>query len=138
MLLGIGIDIVEVKRFDSWEQRELSAIFSVAEQKEADQIESSELRLQFLASRFAAKEAFYKALSNALIHLSFTSKAFSFQFARGQVGVIKGVWDVPTLEVNWGAFEEKIGAKLPKITTHLSISHEKSYACAIVLLEKQK
>jgi holo-[acyl-carrier protein] synthase len=129
MILGIGTDIVSIKRFKKWEKfshDQLRKIFS-----------AEELKLDFvrLAARFAAKEAFFKALSAALIKLNLTKNEFSFLFFCKNVEVKNGTWDVPFFVINWQAIEEKIGAKLPKISVELSLSHEKDFAIAFVLME---
>ncbi len=134
--MGIGIDITEVSRFNEWksyEKDQLEKVFSARELEEC-----SPLTSEFLASRFAAKEAFYKAISNLLIRLKLTDRTFSFQFARTHIEVIKGTWDIPQLQVDWAAFEKKIGASLPPLEVHLSLSHEKLYATAIVVLQAKK
>ena len=134
---GVGIDIVDIVRFVGWETRskkQISEVFSAAEIAEAETFRSPGRVHEFFASRFAAKEAFYKALSASLVQLGITQQTFSFHFARQQVGVVKGTWDVPVLEVNWSAFEEKIGAALPRFSVQLSLSHEKVSAVAVVML----
>jgi len=160
MILGIGTDIVQVSRFKSWQnysEEQLLRIFSEYELKialrDAGFAGSSRLRqgfvghagrtvvgvldLQSLASRFAAKEAFFKALSTALVKLNLTQKTFSFLFACQNVEVIKGEWDVPELKVDWEIFQEKVGKKLPKLNVDLSISHEKEYAISFVVISIQ-
>ncbi len=89
-----------------------------------------------LASRFAAKEAFFKALSATLVNLNLTSKTFSFLFACQNIEVVKGEWDVPQFKINWHAFEKIIEKKLPKFKTDLSISHEKSYVISYVVISQ--
>lgn len=136
MVYGVGIDIVEVKRFASFDYtsaRMASKIFSVAELEEYKTVARGD---EFLASRFAAKEAFYKALSSSIENFD-----LSFAFIRKHVEVVKR-GEVPILRVNWDAIKEKI--EVPKFKEHLvktslyktslSISHEKSYAVAIVIL----
>ena len=144
MILGVGIDIVEVNRLKSWvvysKQKQLR-VLSESELEECIKrydLKSSSVFsqqvLEFFASRFAAKEAFYKALSAALVTLGITHKTFSFEFARQHVQVIKGTWDLPVLDIDWNAFEKKIGTKLPDLHAHLSLSHEKGYAVSCVIL----
>jgi phosphopantetheine--protein transferase-like protein len=91
--------------------------------------------LECLASRFAAKEAFFKALSSALVNLKLTQTTFSFLFTCQNIEVLQDEWQVPKLKVTWEVFEEKIGASLPKLQAHLSLSHEKNYSVAFVILD---
>ncbi len=135
MIYGIGIDIAKLDRFTKFSDRsheQLLDIYSHAELEDLKNYSESSIN-EFLASRFAAKEAFYKAISNTLISLGFTDVSFSFRFARKHVEVLKGEWDIPYLNVAWDEFEKKIGKKLPKIKAHLSFSHEKDHAVAIVI-----
>ncbi|HBS48543.1 TPA: hypothetical protein DEO28_01415 [Candidatus Dependentiae bacterium] len=136
MILGIGTDIVENSRFSEWKSysdEKLSSIFSPEEINFL--MANPNLKTeQYFASRFAAKEAFFKSLSNTLIHLKLNSTTFSFQFARKHVEVILETWDIPTLKIDWKSFEEKIDKTIPQIKTDLSISHEKNYSIAFVIL----
>ncbi len=136
MVLGVGVDVAETSRFKEWKnysREKLLKVFGKAELSYLDKEQGASSE-QFFASRFAAKEAFFKALSSALVDLNLTKQEFSFQLARHHVEVVKSTWDIPVLQVNWTAFEEKIGATLPKIKSQLSLSHEKSIAIAFVVL----
>ncbi len=141
MICGIGIDISQIDRFKSFDKFSKERLLEVFSKDEIEELarkktdNSSDFIYQFYASRFAAKEAFYKALSNALVSLKVTDSTFSFKFARQHVQVIRTSWDIPALEVQWDKFEEKIGKKLPDLKTHLSLSHEKIHSVAVVIVE---
>lgn len=64
MILGIGIDIIEIERIkksvDKFGNRFLEKVFT---KKEIEYCESRANKYQHLAARFAAKEAIAKALS---------------------------------------------------------------------------
>jgi len=134
MILGIGTDIVDVARFNRWKEFPENRLQKVFSQKE---LFDCKLSPEKLAVRFAAKEAFYKALSNSLITFGFTRVTFSFMFACRNISVEYTTWNVPILHINWKEFEDKIGKKLSKIKTHLSLSHERETAIAFVVLEKE-
>jgi holo-[acyl-carrier protein] synthase len=137
MILGVGTDIVKVDRFKSWltlDKEKFLHIFSKEELKFC--LKNEKLDLQSLASRFAAKEAFYKALSSALIKLNLNKKDFYFFFSCKNVEILKEEWGVPKFKINWFAFENKIGIKIPNLNVDLSISHEKEYAVAFVVISK--
>jgi len=136
MVLGIGVDVIRSFRFKKWKDYSLDKLLKVFSQRELEELNNSfGDKVDFFATRFASKEAFYKALSYALVALGYTQKTFSFAFARKHIEVLKGKWDLPVLEINWRAFEEKIGQDLPKIKPSLSFSHEKEYSVAVVVLE---
>ncbi len=70
MIYGIGTDIVAVKRiretYDRLGVRFLERILADAEISEFHAITSVEIASRFLAKRFAAKEAFAKALGSGI------------------------------------------------------------------------
>ena len=65
MIAGIGTDIAEVKRFEKWVQNPemLERFFN---EKEMSSAKSEAARCQHYAVRFAAKEAFSKALGTGI------------------------------------------------------------------------
>ncbi|WP_225971720.1 holo-ACP synthase [Paraphotobacterium marinum] len=80
--------------------------------------------LSFLAGRFAAKESIVKALGTG-----FTG-GISFQ----DFTVFNDKYGAPKLDIMNNALEIKEAKNINQI--HLSISHEKNYAVASVILEK--
>jgi len=52
------------------------------------------------------------------------------------VQIKKTTWDVPVLDVNWVAIEEKIESTLPPMQVELSLAHEKKYVVAHVIIVK--
>ncbi|MBY6038273.1 holo-ACP synthase [Fictibacillus nanhaiensis] len=115
MIVGTGIDIIELKRIKQvaiHQPRFQERILTPFEQKRFHSL-SGNRKFEYLAGRFAAKEAMAKAL-----------------------GVGIGV------ELSWQDIEIKADRKgKPFITSpypylcHLSISHTKEYAVAQVILE---
>jgi phosphopantetheine--protein transferase-like protein len=136
-ILGIGTDIVAVERFVAWStysEAKLLRIFSRNELADCLR-EDGTYFPERLAARFAAKEAFYKALSNALFDLSYTQKNFSLLAICTMVAVDKNnEWQLPLLKVDWQAIGLLIQKSIPSIQTHLSLSHEKKIAQAFVVL----
>ena len=137
MILGIGTDLVAVQRFEPWTTYSNERLLKVFTQQELVDCRNDTRGLlsEKLASRFAAKEAFYKALSNALIKLDKTKVQFSLLFTCSLVQVSYGTWGVPTLSVDWAILEQKIESSLPSPTVHLSIAHERDMASAFVVIE---
>lgn len=137
MVLGIGVDIVQINRFKLWIEYPKVQLSHVFSKPELDYIFSGtqELAMQRMASRFAAKEAFYKALSNTLTRFKKTEETISFLSSCKAVWVMSGAWEVPQLVVDWNFFEKRLAIKLPNLDTNLSISHEKDYAVAYVIIQ---
>jgi holo-[acyl-carrier protein] synthase len=122
MVYGIGIDIVKVARIkevsEKWGDRFLKRVFTKDELAYCFRKISPYLSL---AVRFAAKEAFIKAISSE-VSVSFTDIEVT-NTGSGQ----------PVLRLN-----EKLEAFLRTkgiIKTHLSLSHEHEYGVACVVLE---
>lgn len=115
MIIGVGIDLVDLTRFESkLEETENLAerIFTPVER---------EAKPQSLAGYWAAKEALIKALGNP--------HGLNFQDVR----VIKDVLGKPSLEVV-GATAER-AKELGVVRWHLSISHDAGVAAAVVIAE---
>lgn len=137
MICGVGVDIVQVDRFEHWtsySMHQLQKIFNLQE-IDACRGENGTLQAEKLAVRFAAKEAFYKAFSATLVNLNLNTKEFSFMLVCPYIVVVDGPWGVPQLNINWSAFETTCSAQLPPLHTHLSLSHEKTAAVAFVIIE---
>jgi len=124
MIFGIGTDIVEVSRIEVSLARFGEAFAQrVLTEREWLAFEQSQTRARFLAKRFAAKEAFAKALGTGL------RAPATFQ----NIGVAHDDLGKPVFD---------IGLPLQDYLTqrgihacHLSISDEKALAVAFVVLE---
>jgi phosphopantetheine--protein transferase-like protein len=130
MIRGVGTDIVRIDRFEKWKMfsyDQKRRIFSNQELLDCGNDISS------LAVRFAAKEAFFKALCAALVKLGKTEHQFSFLFLCSHVEVVKEEWGVPSLKIAWTGIEERVG-QLPILIAEVSLSHEKDVAMAFVVL----
>jgi len=139
MIVGIGTDIVEVARFESWADAPESRLLKIFSLSELAVCLTSDGRYvpERLAVRFAAKEAFFKALSATLTRFKLTDHIFSFMFSCQNINITTSEWGVPVLVVNWDGFEEKIQAKIPPLQVHVSLSHEKSSAIAFVVISRE-
>ena len=124
MILGIGTDIVQVSRMKRWIENPdmLTRFFNEAEQMEKG---TESARCQHFAVRFAAKEAFSKALGTGI-------SGFSLQ----DVYITNDKSGKPFLNVKDSAadvLKEHCGSGELKL--HVSLSHEKEYATAFVIIE---
>jgi len=120
LIVGIGTDLVENRRLERWLSSPglLSKYFTATELSD---VAASSHPAASLAARFAAKEAFGKALGTGLFGLPLKD----IETRRGPGGK-------PDLHLNGKAREalEVRGAR-----AHLSLSHEAAYSLAFVVLE---
>jgi len=136
MILGTGIDLVEVARFEPWtaySHERLLRVFTAAELEDCRDA-SGALIAEKLAVRYAAKEAFYKALSATLVSLKLTKQQFGLLALAPMVTVRHDTWGVPTLDVAWEAIGRLAGSTLPALSVHVSLSHERTMAAAVVVI----
>ena len=125
MIVSIGIDIVEVYRISETIQRTprfVERVFTPRERAYCDA--KGAASAQSFAARFAAKEAFLKALKTG----------WRGRITWQDMEILNDAQGVPTLEIKGEARSllEKMGAE--KI--HLSISHTTDHAVAQVILER--
>lgn len=126
MIVGIGTDIVAVERMAQSLSRHngriAEKVLSAAELAEFEQ-RSERGRPQFLAKRFAAKEAAAKALGTG----------FRNGITLNQIEVGHDAQGKPLLQ--WHAAARQQFEKIHATAAHLSISDEESHAVAFVVLE---
>lgn len=121
MIRGIGVDIVEIKRIaqlmEKHGQRFLNRCFTQDEQSYCLKYEDP---YPYLAVRYAAKEAVAKALGSGIGELlSWTD-----------IEVTKRLSGEPGIKLSDNAAEI-----FGDLTIYLSVSHEKAYAIAQVVIE---
>jgi holo-[acyl-carrier protein] synthase len=123
MIYGIGIDIVRVERMEEaiikWGNSFLEKVFTTSEIEYCHKKYSPYMSL---AVRFAAKEAFIKAMG-ARSSLSFTD-----------IEVINTEDGKPSINLNKKL--EDLFNKHRIMNAHLSLSHEHDYGVACVVLEQ--
>ncbi|ANB56947.1 holo-[acyl-carrier-protein] synthase [Anoxybacillus sp. B7M1] len=117
MIAGIGIDIVELDRIQKLIEQNEKFVQRILTKKEKAIFDSlsNERKVEFLAGRFAAKEAYAKAMGTGI------GKNVSFQdvaFINNEKGKPEAV---VTLEGHY---------------IHVSISHSRDYAVAQVIIER--
>ncbi|WP_296665113.1 holo-ACP synthase [Treponema sp. UBA753] len=124
MIFGVGCDITKVSRFEKWVLSKDMIKRFYNESECISESASLQRKCEFYASRFAAKEAFSKALGTGI-------RGFNLN----EVFISKDDNKKPEIKVLGNAkklLEEKCGEKY-KI--HVSLSHEKEYALAFVAIE---
>lgn len=116
MIIGHGIDLQEISRIELAYQKNISFIDKVLtenEKKKFNSFVSFQRKMEYLTGRWAAKEAFSKALGTGIGQLSFLD-----------MEVLSDDNGAPILRQS--VFSGKV---------HLSISHTASLAQASVILE---
>ncbi len=123
MITGIGTDIIEIARvaraFEKFGERYRTRIFTPAEQTFCDGFRSA---LQHYAARWAAKESVVKALGTG--------------FRRGihwtDIAVLPNELGQPLVHLTGKAAE--VAREQGVRTAHVSLSHGRTYAVAMVML----
>jgi holo-[acyl-carrier protein] synthase len=123
MIIGVGIDMIEVDRVMSKVTKDSGFRELVFSKNEIEFCESN-LKAENYAGRFAAKEAFLKAtgwgllMGNNLCDIEIENDEFGKPSIR-----LTGEFKRKAEENSW----DKI---------HVSISHLKQIACAVVIIER--
>jgi holo-[acyl-carrier protein] synthase len=125
MIVGIGIDIVDIDRIDRLLQ-EYGEQFArrVLAEAERPAFAASPRPVWFLANRFAAKEALSKALGTGL---RYPVTLHAISLSNDSVGK-------PEFGFH-GALPAYLASR-GVARHHLSLTHEKALACAVVVLEQ--
>jgi len=136
-IVGVGCDIVDISRFECWKQFSQERLLSIFSPQELIDCTGTDNIIipEKVAARFASKEAAYKAMSQLLVSLEYTQKTFSFRAFCKLVTVSYTTWEIPKLSIDINGLEQIINQKLPPITSHLSFSHEKVMAMAVVIIK---
>ncbi|WP_368654021.1 holo-ACP synthase [Ornithinibacillus sp. 4-3] len=117
MIVGIGLDIVELKRIENSltkGSRLMKRVLTLEEQKLFTKLSSERRKIEFLAGRFAAKEAFAKAAGTGIGKLSFQD-----------MEVLKNEQGAPVMTVQ--GYKDYV--------VFISITHSEAYAVAQVIIE---
>lgn len=125
MILGLGIDLVELKRIQhSYERFGQKFAEKILRPDELTELPAGTQAIAFLAARFAAKEAAVKALGTGF------RDGIWFQ----DFSVQKDELGQPSLKIYGTA--QKVFERLGATNIHLSLTHERNTAAAVVILEK--
>ncbi|MBP1751806.1 MAG: acpS [Geobacteraceae bacterium] len=125
MIIGTGIDIVDISRFEHFLREGKDAIFRrLFTAREMEYCSGKKRSAQHFALRFAAKEAFLKACGLGL------REGLSWQ-------------DIEVVNDHLGKPELRLAGKAAEITcekgmkkSFTSLSHDGNYAIAMVILEQ--
>jgi holo-[acyl-carrier protein] synthase len=117
MIVGIGVDIIEVDRIQKLAEKSPRFLNRVFTEEEIQYCSGKKNKYQHLAARFAAKEAFFKALGKKI---NWTDV--------GIVNLPSGKPELVFKSPGQFFFER----------ANVSVSHLQEYAIAYVVLEKVK
>ncbi|WP_226671380.1 holo-ACP synthase [Metabacillus litoralis] len=120
MIMGIGLDIIELDRIRRIVDRQPGFIKRILTLNEIEKFASlsKERKVEFLAGRFAVKEAYSKALGTGI------GEEISFQ----DIEVINDDKGKPVIKI--------LNDKQEEVSTHVTITHTRQYAAAQVILEQ--
>jgi holo-[acyl-carrier protein] synthase len=124
MIFGIGTDIIEVNRMEKHLEKNdalMKKLYTEAEQKYCSK--GKVTKYQCFAARFAAKEAFFKALGTG----------YRYGMAFHEIEILNDELGKPYINPHGKVMEYLEKQKIKNI--HLSISHVKEMANAFVVLE---
>ena len=126
MIIGIGVDIIEIERVRQAIQNNKKFLSKLFTEREIDYFISRNMNSEVIAGNFAAKEAVSKALGTGI-------RGFSFK----DIEILRNELGKPEVILHNGA--NLIGNKLVEnnnsLRVHLSISHNNSSAIAYSVLE---
>jgi len=126
MIIGTGVDVVEISRFrktiERLKDRFILRIFTDAEQRFCNEHRDP---VPHFAARFAAKEALFKALGTGW------AKGVTWLDAE----VLRERQDAPVMQLHGEA--GRLSAEKGARKIHISLSHTDQWAVAVVILEGQ-
>lgn len=122
MIVGIGVDIVEIRRIEKAIKRNEKFIEKILSDEEIESISKKPIKVEYIAGRFAAKEAISKALGTGFR-----------EFSLKDLVIINDKLGKPMVTLKKNA--EEIAKKYGKYKIHLSISHGEDNAIAYAILE---
>ena len=125
MILGIGTDIIEVARIEKVMSRDIGFRDKIFTPGEIEYCETKKHKYENYAARFSAKEAFLKAIG--------TGWRFGIRF--GDIDIFHDELGKPHIRATGKAKELLEELSVSKI--HVSLSHLKEMATAIVILETE-
>jgi holo-[acyl-carrier protein] synthase len=125
MILGVGVDVCEVRRMRQALARAAfrRRVFDAVETRDC---ERRARREEHYAARFAAKEAFFKALGSG----------WAKGLAWADVAVRSADGGAPSLRL--GGAAARRARDLGVVRSHVSLTHSGDYAVAVVVLEGRR
>ncbi len=122
MIAGIGTDIVEICRIEKALERNEKFMQKVFSSEELDYLESRMMRPEYVAGRFAAKEAVSKALGTGFVGFGFKD-----------IEIVRAASGKPEVLLKEKA--DRVARGFGEYKILLSITHGRDCAVAFAVLE---
>jgi holo-[acyl-carrier protein] synthase len=124
MILGIGTDMIEVKRIRDVMERDFGFREKIFTEGEISYCDKMKNKYQYYAARYAAKEAFMKALG--------TGWRFGISFA--DIDIYHDDLGKPFIRLSGKS--EELAEQAGVTHIHVTLSHLKEIALSTVILER--
>ena len=125
MIIGVGTDIVEIRRIKNAMEANSRFLEKIFTTTELEYLKSRNLRPEYVAGRFAAKEAVAKALGTGFRGFDFKDIEIDRTTLGKPIVILKGK-------------AKLIAKKEGQYNIHLSISHGEDSAVAYAIFEVEK
>lgn len=125
LIIGVGVDIIEIRRIKEAIIKHANFIDKIFSKNEIEYLKSRNLRAEFVAGRFAAKEAVSKALGTGFSGFEFKDIEIDRTATGKPIVILKGK-------------AKMIAQKHGNYKIHLSISHGTDNAIAYAIMEVDK
>lgn len=125
MILGVGVDIVEIRRIKEAMEKHANFIDRLFSKNEIEYFKVRNLRPEFVAGRFAAKEAIVKAMGTGFSGFEIKDIEIDRTASGKPIVVLRGK-------------AKMIAQKCGNYKIHVSISHSLDNAIAYATMEVDK
>ena len=129
-IIGVGIDSVEIERFKYWHTYSKKSLLRIFSPDEIEYCMSVPIKsAERFAARFAVREAFLKALRQAMPETSFPLLKIC-----ASIKICSHLNLAPKVFVDWN----QLCLTDKKFNTHVSWTHTKTAATAIIILHDER
>lgn len=122
MIIGIGTDIIEIKRIENAVNKNSKFLNRIFTSNEVEYLKSRKLNPQNIAGNFAAKEAISKALGTGISGIRWE-----------EIEIVRETNGAPLVVLHDKALKYSKDKRIKKI--NISISHSQEYAIAFAIAE---
>ncbi len=127
MIMGLGIDSVDIQRFSEWHRYNSTQLRKILSSQEIEYCKQNKLlSAQRFAVRFAVREAFFKAWNSA-----FPEDYIPFLTCCRSLSLMRNTHNAPLLQVDWAV----LGSNIPLFIPLVSLTHTASIATACIFLK---